>query len=475
MTLRSLASIALTVLVFTPLVAQEPKGLRGTFAAGQQGSSNIHVMSHVPLGRIMTVADIEAEQELSRPYVYVPRMQGTTNSTGFSIVSVKDPAHAKTIYTWTMEQSELLRAYGGLQGKYLKLNNRYYYAQSFQILNGSPKTEVGAIVFDVTGLPDTTKVKEVRRLLLPENPGGVHNLFTYKHSDGRVLLITTSTGPFATIWDMGKFVAGSPDQGFIAKIPIPDGASAAAASGQSQGRPATANTNGTYHDFYVAYDPATKQDKFYGAAWSQGYFIFDVSKPETPALVTSITGVAGGASYHTFTPTPDGRYAVGEMEYVYSPLRIYDLKPGLDGTVKTISRPIGAWTSDFQNLPHNHEVRWPHVFVSAYEDGLQVFNMMDPTNPYTVGYYYTYEGPRRTGWGGVDRPEEGRGSANGAFGVEVRNADGLIFVSDMSEGLYVLKMDGFDGWNGRQWGMPNISSAQDWDNGPEGAPKAKVS
>jgi hypothetical protein len=27
-------------------------------------------------------------------------------------------------------------------------------------------------------------------------------------------------------------------------------------------------------------------------------------------------------------------------------------------------------------------------------------------------------------------------------------------------------MDGFQGWNGEAWGMPNISSVQDWDNGP---------
>jgi hypothetical protein len=27
-------------------------------------------------------------------------------------------------------------------------------------------------------------------------------------------------------------------------------------------------------------------------------------------------------------------------------------------------------------------------------------------------------------------------------------------------------MDGFDGWNGKDHGVPNISSAQDWDRGP---------
>ena len=56
----------------------------------------------------------------------------------------------------------------------------------------------------------------------------------------------------------------------------------------------------------------------------------------------------------------------------------------------------------------------------------------------------------------------------------MRNADGLIVISDMTTGFWAFKMDGFDGWNGHQWGMPNISSAQDWDNGPDGAPKKAV-
>jgi hypothetical protein len=65
---------------------------------------------------------------------------------------------------------------------------------------------------------------------------------------------------------------------------------------------------------------------------------------------------------------------------------------------------------------------------------------------------------------------------DGAFGIAVRNTDGAIVISDKETGLWVFHMDGFDGWNGHQWGLPNISSAQDWDNGPDGAPKrAKVS
>ncbi len=57
----------------------------------------------------------------------------------------------------------------------------------------------------------------------------------------------------------------------------------------------------------------------------------------------------------------------------------------------------------------------------------------------------------------------------GAFGVDVRNRDGLIMISDEDAGVWFFRMDGFDGWNGHDWGMPNISSVQDYDRGPEGA------
>ena len=55
---------------------------------------------------------------------------------------------------------------------------------------------------------------------------------------------------------------------------------------------------------------------------------------------------------------------------------------------------------------------------------------------------------------------------NGLFGVDVRNADGLIVGSDMSTGFWTFKMEGFNGWSGASWGMPERSSAQDWDMTP---------
>ncbi|MBI4501556.1 MAG: hypothetical protein HY700_10375 [Gemmatimonadetes bacterium] len=465
---RSCCRLTAPVLVMAGALVAAPLSLEAQRAPGEQNSRNVQVLSHIPVARgpnstgYQEILDIEIEQELSRPYVYVSHL---ISHGGFDIISVKDPRQARIIYRWEIDNPELRRGLsGGFDGRYLKLNDRYYYAQSFQYGPGGPDADLGAIVFDVTGLPDTTKVKEVGRMRAPDTPGGFHNLFAYKHADGRVLLFTTTTGPHANVYDMQKFLGGDAAQALIGRVP------SIAAAGKSR-------ADG-YHDMYVAYDPANHRDVFYGAGLGDGYFVYDVTRPEEPKLLTSLTGIAGLAVAHAFQVTPDGRYGVAQMEYQYAPLRIFDLKPGLDGTVKTISRPIGAWTAapgGWRTASHNHQIRWPYVFVASFDDGLQVLNMMDPTNPYTVGFWDTQDGPDLQG---LNTSPIGPGNTifSGAWGVQVRNADGLIVISDFKTGFWAFKMEGFDGWNGHQWGLPNISSAQDWDNGPEGAPKpTKVS
>ncbi len=424
---------------------------------GQQGSSNIRIVSHLPLpGPVFDVADIEIEQELSRPYAYVPRLQRY----GFDIIDLKDVERPEVRYSWEIEDADLHQGTGALDGKYFKHRGRYYYVQSFQFRGSGPDVDLGAIAFDVTSLPDTTEIVEVRRFRMPASPGGIHNFFLYKHSDGRPLMFAALTRqPYASIFDLERFLAGEQGQGLVGRIPFPE----------------PREPNASYHDFYAAYDPATRQDRLYvggpdGGTMEGGNFVFDITDVGNPTLLASVVGVAGQVGGHTFVPSPDGRYVLINACCQYTLFRVFDLKPALDGESTTISRPLGAWAANWKAYPHNAEVRWPYVFVSAYEDGLQVLNLMDPTNPYAVGYYDTYDGPHEFGF------RDFTTVYNGAFGIDVRNADGLIVISDMRTGFWAFRMDGFDGWNGRDWGMPNISSAQDWDNGPTGAPPpARVS
>jgi hypothetical protein len=414
-----------------PAAAQTP------WTAEKPGSENIEVLGHIPLGPRLSVADMELEQEVSRPYAYVSRMvYGDEGPKGTDIVDLSDPGNPRVIYRWRIEDQDLHMRTGGMDVKYFKWDGRYYVVQSLQFGQGGPDNDLGAVVLDVTGLPDPSTVKEVARIRAPETPGGFHNIFIYKHSSGRVLLMTTVSGPGANVYDLGKVIEGDVENARIANIPVPD----------DSGRRG-------YHDFYAGFHPDSQQDRFYGGGRG-GSYVYNITDLDNPELLVTLTGIRGVTNGHTFTPTPDGRYVIAETEYQYAPLRIFDLQPALDGERSNISSPISAWTANWENLVHNHEVRWPYVFVSGYLDGLQVFNMMDPRNPVTVAYYDTYLGP----------PNEDRTPVfNGAFGIDVRNEDGLIVVTDMSTGIWTFRMEGFNGWSGDDWGVPDISSAQKWD------------
>ena len=452
-------SAAATSLAATAAVAQDPGQSVHRFDQKTGGSASMHLVAHVVNHTgAWKAADIEMEQDPSRPYVYV---SGFTNFDA-QIYDVKDPSHPKLVYTWTIENPELHRGIGAMDGKYFKIGNRYYYAQSYQFMQGSPDADLGAVIFDVTGLPDASKVKVVARINYPQSPGGFHNTFAYKHSDGRVLYFATVNKPFALVYDLAKVVSGAdPSTWLVGEVPNPT--------------PFKQIGTGGYHDFYVGYDAGTHQDKFYGAGLG-GYSVWDVTDVASPKQIFTITGL-GLDIAHTFTPSPDGRYAVTETEYQYTPLRIWDMAEAQAGKKKNLDLPISGWTADWRDLSHNHEVRWPYVFVSAYEDGMQVFDLKDPTHPKTDGYYFTCGCTHEHGFGGT--PDNGWESTvsveQGAFGVDVRNYDGLIALSDMRSGLWLFRMDGFKGWNGHDLGMANISSVQDYDNGPDGAPKRAAS
>src|SRR5262245_26420892 len=95
---RSLLGVAGVALCLgaSPLVAQYP--------AGHQGSSNMKVLSHLPVGADYRLGDLDIEQELSRPYAYLAMRKDVS---GFAVISLKDPAKAFILYQWKIENPEL--------------------------------------------------------------------------------------------------------------------------------------------------------------------------------------------------------------------------------------------------------------------------------------------------------------------------------------------------------------------------------
>src|SRR5207249_1869102 len=128
--------------------------------AGKQHSANIKIVGHL-VGRF---EDIDVDQELSRPYVYM----SNGRRMGFDIVSVKDQSKPQVLYSWALENPEL-HIGGAMSAMYLKSHGRYYLTQSYQFRDGQgPDQDLAMIVFDITNLPDTAKIKELKRIRVPE-------------------------------------------------------------------------------------------------------------------------------------------------------------------------------------------------------------------------------------------------------------------------------------------------------------------
>jgi len=423
------------------------------YPVGHRGTPNVEVVSHIPLpGERFSHADIEIEQELDRPFVYVAQRFGAA---GFYAISLEDEKRPKVLYRYIVDNPDLHLGSGCLDPKYAKAEGRYYLIVSCQFAQGGPDADLGAMVFDVTGLPDASRVRKVADLRVPGLSGGFHNIFTYKHSNGRSLLVATTQSKDAFIYDIAQVAAGSTDPVSAVSVPQP-----------------SADRARQWHDVYLGFLPDAAQDRFYGAG-TGGYHVFDVTDVENPRLLTSVTGIPGTVNGHTFTPTPDGRYGLGMSEptYQHAPIRFFDLQPpGSEGQTPNIvsGSGIGAWMAKFGGATHNHEMRWPYVFISAQDDGLQIVNMTDPSHPFTEGYYHTRQGPSLHGDAMFGGAYGTTGNIyDGAWGVDVRTADGLIVVSDFNTGFWAFRLEGFQGWNGNDWAMHNISSAQFWDEEPD--------
>lgn len=293
------------------------------------------------------------------------------------------------------------------------------------------------LVWDVT---DPSRPMEVTRMHAESQPEtGFVNVFAYRASGGQSWLFAAGGGAIH-VYAASDLAKGQADPAWTIELPEP-------VPGLAYG----------FKDVYAAWHAQTETDRLY-AAGAGGYFVFDVTDMSTPTVVTIVNSAAVQVG-SSIVATPDGSHITTTAGYATAPLRIFDLRPALDGTVPRVRTAAGAWTATWQHNLDRHAVRWPFIFVAANEDGLQVVNMRNPFEPYTDAFFHTWQGPLPA----TNQPSVG------AQDVDVRNSDGLIAVVDLHTGLYLLRVEAFDGWDGRGWGLPNVSSVQNWTDGPVGA------
>lgn len=80
------------------------------------------------------------------------------------------------------------------------------------------------------------------------------------------------------------------------------------------------------------------------------------------------------------------------------------------------------------SIAHNPFIMGDLAFIAYYHDGVQVFDISNPTDIELVAYYDTY--PDNTGYAGYE----------GCWGVYPFFPSGMIIASDMNNGLFVLEI-----------------------------------
>ena len=122
---RSLVITALAMVsgLVSGVAAQDPGQAVTDFDKKRGGSAKMKRLAHVPAhDGAWKAADVELEQEPNRPYAY---LSGFVNY-DVTIYDIRNTAAPKQIYRWSIENPELHRGIGAMDGKYFKINGRYY-------------------------------------------------------------------------------------------------------------------------------------------------------------------------------------------------------------------------------------------------------------------------------------------------------------------------------------------------------------
>src|SRR4051812_39585558 len=137
--MRLTALLTTIVLASATAAAQDPGMTVPGVSAKRGGNDKMHMLARVPANPgAWKAADVEMEQEKGRPYVY---LSGFVNFNA-QIYDISNPSSPKKVYEWSIDNPELHRGIGAMDGKYFKIKGRYYYAQSLQFFQGSPDADL---------------------------------------------------------------------------------------------------------------------------------------------------------------------------------------------------------------------------------------------------------------------------------------------------------------------------------------------
>ncbi|HMW39166.1 MAG TPA: choice-of-anchor B family protein [Saprospiraceae bacterium] len=177
------------------------------------------------------------------------------------------------------------------------------------------------------------------------------------------------------------------------------------------------------HDVHVYNDTAFCSHGY------NGMYIYALDSVGNFNVLSSITTYPQQGYNHSSWVSKNRKYLVFADETHNTSLKIYDISNIFSPKLKSLFRSALLAPKDTMSIVHNPFIRDDNVFLSYYHDGVQIFNISDPTQPQQIAYYDTE--PGNTDYNGYQ----------GAWGVYPYLPSGRILASDISHGFFVMNVD----------------------------------
>ncbi len=156
---------------------------------------------------------------------------------------------------------------------------------------------------------------------------------------------------------------------------------------------------------------------------NDGFFVIDFTDPDDPILLGTMDDYVQAGYNHSGWLDHKGHYYFLADENHGLELKVVDVCETEDiEVVQTFGTNSGINSS----IPHNVLIDCNILYASWYYEGVQVFDISDPTNPVRIGFYDTFQGNDAF-------------SFAGNWGVYPYLPSGNILASDMQNGLFVLE------------------------------------
>jgi choice-of-anchor B domain-containing protein len=172
------------------------------------------------------------------------------------------------------------------------------------------------------------------------------------------------------------------------------------------------------HDMFV------RNDTIYASCGYDGFHVYTFNGTNF-IEIGSLTSYPDMGYNHSSWLTDDGKTMVFTDEVPADlAVKVIDVSDITDIQV------TATFKSNQGATAHNPYIKGnTHVIIAYYQDGIQIYNIEDPSNPFRTGYFDTY-------------PQNTVGYLNpvyaGCWGAYPFLTSGIILASDMQNGLFIL-------------------------------------